>query len=342
MATEKNLSNLVINEVESQEVYDYMKANGLINADELYFIRGTEDEASPAGSEFGLVKSGGDVTIENGVITVNDDSHSHVIDNVDGLQDALRGKVDIVSGKGLSSNDYTSAEKSKLASIAENAEVNQNAFSNIAVGDVTVSADSETDTLTLTAGANVSITPDAANDKITISATDTVYTHPSYTTKSSGLYKITIDATGHVSGTDPVSKSDITGLGIPAQDTTYGTGTASAPGLTKLYTGTGSNTDGTMTQKAIADELSKFASGSVNVTLAAASWSENKQTVTVSGLGATQNGIIGPANNLTADQQSAMGNAQLYVVSQASDEVTIGCHGDTPTIDVPITVILFP
>lgn len=47
------------------------------------------------------------------------------------------------------------------------------------------------------------------------------YTHPTYTAKSSGIYKITVDATGHVSAATAVSKSDITALGIPAQDTTY-------------------------------------------------------------------------------------------------------------------------
>lgn len=46
-----------------------------------------------AGSALGLVKSGGDVTIADGVITVNDDSHNHVIANVDGLQDALDAKL---------------------------------------------------------------------------------------------------------------------------------------------------------------------------------------------------------------------------------------------------------
>ena len=51
--------------------------------------------------------------------------------------------------------------------------VNQNAFSNVVVGSTTVAADSATDTLTLVAGSNVTITPDATNDKITIAATNT-------------------------------------------------------------------------------------------------------------------------------------------------------------------------
>lgn len=59
------------------------------------------------------------------------------------------------------------------------------------------------------------------------------YTHPSYTAKSSGLYKVTVDATGHVSAATAVTKADITALGIPASDTntTYSAATISAAGL---------------------------------------------------------------------------------------------------------------
>ena len=57
------------------------------------------------------------------------------------------------------------------------------------------------------------------------------YTHPTYTSKSSGLYKVAIDATGHVSAAEAISKSDITDLGIPSQDTTYSVATNSENGL---------------------------------------------------------------------------------------------------------------
>lgn len=40
------------------------------------------------------------------------------------LTDTMENKIDKISGKGLSTNDYTSAEKSKLAGIASGAEVN--------------------------------------------------------------------------------------------------------------------------------------------------------------------------------------------------------------------------
>ena len=50
----------------------------------------------------------------------------------------------------------------------------------------------------------------STNGKIKINGTDTtVYTHPTYTSKTSGLYKITVDSTGHVSGTSSVTATDI-------------------------------------------------------------------------------------------------------------------------------------
>ena len=54
----------------------------------------TNTTYSGAGSSLGLVKTGGDVTISSGVITVNDDSHNHIISNVDGLQTQLDNKSD--------------------------------------------------------------------------------------------------------------------------------------------------------------------------------------------------------------------------------------------------------
>ena len=77
--------------------------------------------------------------------------------------------------KVLSDNNYTDAEKSKLAGIAE--------------------------------GANN-------------------YVHPSHTAQSEGFYKVTVDNQGHVTAVTAVTKEDITGLGIPAQDTTYSDVTA--------------------------------------------------------------------------------------------------------------------
>lgn len=92
----------------------------------------------------------------------------------------LSGYVQKEAGKGLSTNDYTTAEKTKLGGIEE--------------------------------GANK-------------------YVHPTHTAAAAGLYKVTVDALGHVTATTKVVKSDITGLGIPAQDTTYAEATTAKAGL---------------------------------------------------------------------------------------------------------------
>lgn len=76
-----------------------------------------------------------DVAIE---VTILDDSHNHIISNIDGLQSALDKKVNAVEGKGLSTNDYTTAEKNKLAGIAAGAEVNVNADWNASSGDAQI------------------------------------------------------------------------------------------------------------------------------------------------------------------------------------------------------------
>lgn len=64
----------------------------------------------------------------------------------------------------------SAADKRKLDGIAAGAEVNQNAFSNVKVGNVTLSANGKTATFTLEAGANITITADNASKKIVITA----------------------------------------------------------------------------------------------------------------------------------------------------------------------------
>lgn len=54
------------------------------------------------------------------------------------LKTMIAAKVDKVDGKGLSTNDYTTAEKTKLAGIAAGAEVNVNADWNATSGDAVI------------------------------------------------------------------------------------------------------------------------------------------------------------------------------------------------------------
>ena len=61
----------------------------------------------------------------------------------------------------------------------------------------------------------------------------TIPEHPSFSTRSSGLYKITVNNQGHVTDVAAVTKEDITALGIPGQDTntTYTAATTQKDGL---------------------------------------------------------------------------------------------------------------
>lgn len=76
-------------------------------------------------------------------------------------------------------------------------------FSNVKVGSTTITADSINDTLTLVAGSNITLTPDATNDKVTIAAKDTTYT--AATTSVTGLMssadKTKVNATNIAYGT---------------------------------------------------------------------------------------------------------------------------------------------
>ncbi|MBM7868889.1 hypothetical protein JOC70_000358 [Clostridium pascui] len=114
-----------------------------------------------------------------GTDIVNIDDFNYNADKIDVEIKSLKdNKVDKVTGKGLSTNDYTTEEKNKLSGIASGAQTNQNAFSNVKVGTTILAADNATDTLELAAGTNISITPDATNDKVIINSIYT-YTHPS-------------------------------------------------------------------------------------------------------------------------------------------------------------------
>lgn len=85
--------------------------------------------------------------------------------------------------------------------------------------------------------------------------TDTVYSHPT----SSGNKHI---PSGGSSGQILRWAADGTATWGSDNNTIYNTGTASVSGLTKLYTGTGSATDGTMTQSAITSALNNKAPSS--------------------------------------------------------------------------------
>lgn len=281
-------------------------------------------------TSLGGIQVGTDLNIDSstGSLSVNKTSSvtsgSGELVTSGGVYAALENKVDKVSGKGLSSNDYSDNEKNKLSGIEAGAEVNVQADWNQTTSTAddyiknkptlgTAAAASASDFATAAQGtkadnaipssakgtangvaeldgnglvpssqlpsfvddvveyasaagfpvpgengkiyvamdtnlsyrwsgsAYVEISPSLALGTTESTAYrgdrgQTAYEHATdasrlTTAKTSGLYKIAATAEGHVASATPVTKSDITALGIPAQDTTYSEATTSASGL---------------------------------------------------------------------------------------------------------------
>lgn len=130
---------------------------------------------------------------------------------------------------------------------------------------------------------------------------------------------------------------------------TYGLGSSSVYGHVKLSTSTSSTSgasDGiAATPSAVkaAYDLANSKQDSITLvysTLAAASWSDGSQTISVTGLGASQNAMIGVADTSSAAQDRAAAKAKLKVTAQAAGTVTIVANGTVPTIDIPVALML--
>lgn len=137
-----------------------------------------EDQIVDAGTLAGLSagNASGNIPKSNGIVNTNLNA-----DLLDGQEaSAFATASHTHSAATTSTAGFMSAtDKTKMDGIATGAQVNQNAFGNVLVGGTTIQADSMTDTLTLTAGTNISLTPDATNDAVTIAVSGTV---PSATT----------------------------------------------------------------------------------------------------------------------------------------------------------------
>lgn len=114
------------------------------------------------------------------------------------IEAILGTKVDKIEGFGLSSNDYTTEEKKKLASLSDpNVATTEN-------NGLMSSADK------------------AKLDGIEAGANN--YTHPKYEAKQAGLYRISVDNTGHVATADKMTSEELAAEGVSPADHTHDLG----------------------------------------------------------------------------------------------------------------------
>jgi hypothetical protein len=114
------------------------------------------------------------------------------------IEAILGTKVDKIEGFGLSSNDYTSEEKKKLASL------------------------SDPHVATTENNGLMSSADKAKLDGIEAGANN--YIHPVYEAKQAGLYRISVDNTGHVATADKMTSEELTAEGVSPADHTHDLG----------------------------------------------------------------------------------------------------------------------
>ena len=140
------------------------------------------------------------------VITDNTyDSKPAVVDDLfwsDGSAWHIIKTHDTQYGDATPSSDglMSATDKAKLNDIESGAEVNQNAFSNVKVGNTTVVADSKMDTLELTEGNGITLTPDTLSDSVSIAHGDTSNQESVENSGRTYVQSLVVDDFGHVLG----------------------------------------------------------------------------------------------------------------------------------------------
>ena len=140
------------------------EAAGFMSADDKTKLTGIAENAN----NYTHPNHSGDVTsVGDGATTIADDAVTNAkLANM--AANTIKGRITASTGD---PEDLTATQVRTIINVADGAEVNQNAFSTVAVsGQSNVVADSKTDTLTFVAGTNITITTDAGADSITINA----------------------------------------------------------------------------------------------------------------------------------------------------------------------------
>lgn len=148
---------------------------------------------------------------------------------------------------------------------------------------------------------------------------------------------LTFDTTPTASSTNPVTSGGIaTALDgrLPSPEN------AGAVGQVLTRTATGS----VWQTQSSGGDIVAAASNSYAVTLYAASWSNQQQTIatpTGAEITSTSDGVLGLAAGATQAQVEAFQLAKIVVVSQSSSGVVVKAYGIVPTINLPCELMLF-
>ena len=263
----------------------------------------------------------------------------------------LSGKVDAVSGKGLSSNDYTTTEKEKLAGIEEGAQKNVQSDWNATSGDALIknkptiptvpttvssftndagylTSYTETDP-TVPAWAKAESKPTYTATEVGAEASGAVSTHNTSSSAHSTLFsgkQDKITATGLLKGTSSGVVAATAGTDYAAASHTH-----VAANVTGLATVATSGKYSDLTEKPTIPTIYAY-----TVSLTAAGWSDKSQTVTAAHVTANNLVQVSPAESSFEAWQTA----QIRCTAQGAGTLTFVCGGDAPTDAVTYNVVV--
>lgn len=258
------------------------------------------------------------------------------------INTALGNKVDKVSGKGLSTNDFTTTLKNKLDNIAEGATANTGTITGVTAGNgLTGGATSGSASLAVGAGTGINVTADAVSAKLR-STTALTYDSAAATTTSGRIYPVAVDKSGYLavnvpwtgdSYTLPVATSSTLG-GVKTgytTDTTNKNYAIQIDGSNNLYvnvpwTDTDTNTDTEVTQTVrttngnfplLLRGTSAGTTTTTTTTTFASAITANPSTGTITATGLS-------AGTLVLSAATALGTAQARNITISTTDLTAG------------------
>jgi hypothetical protein len=270
-------------------------------------------------------------------ITTTHNATNVVVNSSDGTGGTINAATTTLAGV------MSSADKTKLDGIATGAEVNQNAFSNVLVGTTTLSAELKTDTLNLVAGTNITLTADSATDTVTISADDVSVDWTQVQNKPDPVITLAGDLSGSVTLTD-LGSGTLTATIQPnsvalGTDTTGNYVAGVTQGTDVLVTGTaGEGWSPTISvDSASANTASKIvkrdASGNFSAGTITATLSGNATTATTLQTARTINGVsFNGSANITIADSTKIPTTEKGV---ANGVATLGADGKVPSTQLP-------
>lgn len=212
-------------------------------------------------------------------------------------------------------NQYVSSVSQTDGKITVSRSALPKAFGKVTVGSTNIAADSTTDTLTLMAGDNVTITADANNDKITIEATDTTYSEA--TTSVAGLMsaedKTKLDGIADGAQVNVIESITVGGTAQTVTNKKVALGAAAGKAVDTSITANSTSTN-LPTSKAVEDRIN------------AHSGIDKVGTVTSVGISTTSNGGLKVTNSPVTSSGTInidIDNTVVFVLDCGSSSVNI-------------------